>query len=153
MKGNVRIRGMQRNPLKEELGAIRNGDIAAWKYLDFGSGASRMSVRVKSELGGEIIVRADAMDGDVLGTFTVPYRLVYIRRIETSCRRQLSYPIRYFPIFGIFCRITDTTAVRTNVTIAAPMISTGVVQNPRMPFSPVPSRSLNHPDIGIRMIM
>ena len=72
MKGNVRIRGMQHNPLKEELGAIRNGDIAAWKYLDFGSGAGKMSIQVKSELGGEIIVRADAEDGDILGTVTVP---------------------------------------------------------------------------------
>ena len=72
MKGNVRIRGMQHNPLKEELGAIRNGDIAAWKYLDFGSGAGKMSIQVKSELGGEIIVRADAEDGDILGTVAVP---------------------------------------------------------------------------------
>ena len=72
MKGNVRIRGMQHNPLKEELGAIRNGDIAAWKYLDFGSGANKMSIQVKSELGGEIIVRTDTKDGDILGTITIP---------------------------------------------------------------------------------
>jgi len=72
MNGNVRIRGMQQNPLKEELGAIRNGDIAAWKYLDFGSGANKMSIQVKSELGGEIIVRTDTKDGDILGTITIP---------------------------------------------------------------------------------
>ena len=46
--------------------------IAAWKYLDFGSGADKMSIQVKSELGGEIIVRADTKDGDILGTFTIP---------------------------------------------------------------------------------
>lgn len=72
MDGNVRIRRMVQNPLKEELGAIRNGDIAAWKYLDFSAGANKMSIRVKSDLGGEIIVRADAKDGDILGQFTIP---------------------------------------------------------------------------------
>ena len=72
MNGNVRIRLMADNPLKEELGAIRNGDIAVWKYLDFGTGANKMSIRVKSDLGGEIIVRADAKDGEILGRFTIP---------------------------------------------------------------------------------
>jgi hypothetical protein len=72
MDGNIRIRRIADNPLKEELGAIRNGDIAAWKYLDFSAGANKMSIRVKSDLGGEIIVRADAKDGDILGQFTIP---------------------------------------------------------------------------------
>ena len=63
---------MEHNPLKEELGAIRNGDIAAWKYLDFGKGANKMSIRVKAELGGEIIVRSDNKDGTIIGQFTIP---------------------------------------------------------------------------------
>ena len=72
MNGNARIRGMQNNPLKEELGAIRNNDIAVWKYLDFDTGANQMSIEVKSDLGGEIIVRADSPNGNILGTFTIP---------------------------------------------------------------------------------
>ena len=72
MNGNARIRGMQNNPLKEELGAIRNNDIAVWKYLDFDTGANHMSIEVKSDLGGEIIVRADSTNGNILGTFTIP---------------------------------------------------------------------------------
>jgi len=31
-----------------------------------------MSIQVKSELGGEIIVRTDTKDGDILGTITIP---------------------------------------------------------------------------------
>ena len=72
MNGNVRIRGMEHNPLKEELGAIHNGDIAAWKYLDFGKGANKMSIRVKAGLGGEIIVRSDSKDGEIIGTINIP---------------------------------------------------------------------------------
>jgi glycerophosphoryl diester phosphodiesterase len=72
MNGNVRIRRMAQNPLKEELGAIRNGDIAAWKYIDFGTGSNKMSIQVKSQLGGEIIVRTDDKEGDILGQFTIP---------------------------------------------------------------------------------
>ena len=86
MNGNVRIRGMQQNPLKEELGAIRNGDIAAWKYLDFGSGANKMSIQVKSELGGEIIVRTDTKDGDILGTITIPANTDW-KEYETTIKK------------------------------------------------------------------
>ena len=55
--------------MKEELGAIHSGDVASWKYLDFGKGARKVSVRVKSELGGDIVFKAD---DKVLGTLTVP---------------------------------------------------------------------------------
>ena len=72
MNGNVKIRGMEHNPLKEELGDIHNGDIAAWKYLDFGKGANKMSICVKAGLGGEIIVRSDSKDGDIIGTINIP---------------------------------------------------------------------------------
>ena len=72
MNGNVRIRGMEHNPLKEELGDIHNGDIVAWKYLDFGKGTNKMSIRVKAGLGGEIIVRSDSKDGEIIGTINIP---------------------------------------------------------------------------------
>lgn len=72
MKGHARIRRIAGHPFKEELGAIRNNDIAAWKYIDFGKNANKMSIRVKSKLGGELIVRSDSKDGEVIGTFTIP---------------------------------------------------------------------------------
>ena len=63
---------MEGEAFKEELGAIRNGDIAAWKYLDFGAGANQISIQIKSDLGGEIIIRSDSKDGEILGTLTIP---------------------------------------------------------------------------------
>jgi hypothetical protein len=72
MNGNVRIRRAEDDPMREELGAIHNGDVAAWKYIDFRKGARKVSVRIKSDLGGEIILRADSKDGDILGSMTIP---------------------------------------------------------------------------------
>ena len=72
MNGNVRIRRAEEDAMREELGAIHNGDVAAWKYLDFGKGARKVSVRVKSDLGAEIVFRADSQDGEVLGSLNVP---------------------------------------------------------------------------------
>ena len=46
--------------------------MAAWKYLDFGKGARKISVKVKSQLGGEIVFRADSQDGEILGSLTIP---------------------------------------------------------------------------------
>lgn len=42
--GNVRIQACA--PDREELGEIRDGDFAAYKYLDFGSGVSSVTLRV-----------------------------------------------------------------------------------------------------------
>lgn len=72
MNGNVRIRRAEENQMREELGGIHNGDVAAWKYLDFGKGAGKVSIKVKSDLGGEIIIRMDSQDGEVIGTISVP---------------------------------------------------------------------------------
>ena len=69
MKGNIRIRGMEENLMKEELGAIHSGDEAVWKYLDFGKGARKVAVKVKSGLGGKIVFKAD---DKVLGSVSVP---------------------------------------------------------------------------------
>ena len=72
--GNVRIRRTEENKNREELGAIKAGDWAAWKYLDFGKGARKVSVRVKSELGGTIVLHADSLRGSELGRIDVPAR-------------------------------------------------------------------------------
>ena len=83
MKGHARIRQMEGEAFKEELGAIRNGDIAAWKYLDFGAGINQISIQIKSDLGGEIIVRSDSKDGKILGTLTIPANTDW-KEYETS---------------------------------------------------------------------
>ena len=72
MQGNIRIRLMEGHNDHEELGGIHGGDAAVWKYLDFGSGVRRISIRVQSKLGGKILVRADGPDGKLLGTVKVP---------------------------------------------------------------------------------
>ena len=72
MSGNVRIRRTEEDLMREELGAIHSGVVAAWKYLDFGKGARKLSVKVKSELGGEIVFHADSKDGEVLGILDIP---------------------------------------------------------------------------------
>ena len=72
MTGHTRIRRMEGRDDREELGGIHGGDAAVWKYLDFGRGARKVSLRVKSKLGGTILVRADKADGKVLGRIKVP---------------------------------------------------------------------------------
>ena len=70
--GNVRIRLMEGESGREELGGISTGDFAVWKYLDFGGGADKVSVRVRSGKGGRISFRADGEGGKLLGTMDVP---------------------------------------------------------------------------------
>lgn len=72
MSGHVRIRRTEGNEMREELGAIHGGDAAAWKYLDFGKGAKKISLKVKSKLGGTIEVRTGSADGKVLGKIKIP---------------------------------------------------------------------------------
>ena len=71
MKGNVRLRRTEFSPDREELGAIRSGDLAAWKYLDFGRGTKLVTIRLKSQAGGQILLRTDGPDGPVVGTIQV----------------------------------------------------------------------------------
>ena len=71
MQGHVRIRRMDGLEDREELAGIHRGDAAVWKYLDFGSGAKKVYLRVRSKWGGRIILRADAPDGKVLGKVKV----------------------------------------------------------------------------------
>ena len=42
------------------------------EIFGFRLGANKMSIQVKSELGGEIIVRSDTKDGKIIGQFTIP---------------------------------------------------------------------------------
>lgn len=57
---------------REVLAGIRDGDAAAWKYLDFRKGAKKIELKVKPAAGGVIRVRTGAPDGPVLGTVRIP---------------------------------------------------------------------------------
>jgi len=72
MGGNVRIRGMEGTSGSEELGGIRSGDSAVWKYLDFGKGARLFTVHVRSGRGGTIRLLEDGEGGRLLGSIDVP---------------------------------------------------------------------------------
>jgi hypothetical protein len=72
MDGHVRIRRTEGNSEVEELGGIHGGDWAAWKYIDFSKGARKISLKVKSNLGGTIEIRTGSPDGRILGKVTVP---------------------------------------------------------------------------------
>lgn len=73
LKGNVRIRLMEGTDCREELGEIRSGDKAAWKYLDFGNkGLKRFHVRMKSMAGGTVIIRKDTSDGSEIARISIP---------------------------------------------------------------------------------
>jgi len=73
LTGNVRVSTLR--PDREVLGEIRHGDEAAYRYLDFGRGPDRVTVRV---LPGtrpcRIDVSADSRWTGALGTVDVPAR-------------------------------------------------------------------------------
>lgn len=72
LEGHARIRLSEGSTDREELGGILGGDAAAWKYLDFGKGVRSVSMRLKSQTGGTVVIRTDASDGPVIGTVEVP---------------------------------------------------------------------------------
>jgi len=60
LSGNTRIREMENSEVKNEiLAEIRNGDRAAWKYIDCKGGVSKFSVRLKAKYSGSIAVLED----------------------------------------------------------------------------------------------
>ena len=71
LHGNVRIEAIAAD--NEQLGKIRNGDKAAFKYVDFGEGVEHISVHVKpgSSPGG-ISLRIGWPWGQELGRIDVP---------------------------------------------------------------------------------
>lgn len=87
MMGHVRIQRRADQPEREELGGIRSGDIAAWKYLDFGKkGANRFQVRMKSEQAGTLLVRIGGPDGQIVGKLSIPAHTGW-STYETECRK------------------------------------------------------------------
>ena len=71
MKGNTRIQLMEGSQNHEELAGIRDGDMACWRYLDFGRSSRRITLRLHAPLGGMVYVHADEPDGLLLGTVSV----------------------------------------------------------------------------------
>jgi hypothetical protein len=70
LEGYCRIR-----PHKSAAGAIadiKNGDKAAFKYIDFGKGATAFSVSAFAQNGGEILLREGTADGPFIGKLTIP---------------------------------------------------------------------------------
>lgn len=72
MRGHVRIRLMEDRDDREELGAIRQGDAAVWKYIDFGRGAKSVSLRAQAPRGASVSLHLGSPDGTLLGTVQVP---------------------------------------------------------------------------------
>ena len=78
--GNVRIESFsldESNPLNptnnDQLGQIGSGDHAAYKYIDFGDGATTIEMRVASgQKSGKIIFRIDNSWGAPIGTLEIP---------------------------------------------------------------------------------
>ncbi len=78
--GNVRIEydaNDRNNPVSrmnnDRLGQISDGDWAAFKYIDFGKGARKISVRVKSGTApARVDVHLDALDGPCVGHLDMP---------------------------------------------------------------------------------
>jgi beta-xylosidase len=69
LKGNVRI---VLEGDREILDQAREGDEAVWKYLDFGEGYSKVTLKVRSEAGAMVRVRTGSGRGRVIGIVEIP---------------------------------------------------------------------------------
>jgi len=71
LHGNVRIEAFTET--NEQLAEIRDGDKAAYKYIDFGTGVDSILVRIKpGGAGGRISLKAGMPWGDALGHLDIP---------------------------------------------------------------------------------
>ncbi|MDZ7724499.1 MAG: family 43 glycosylhydrolase [candidate division KSB1 bacterium] len=71
LQGNVRIRLFESG--NEELGAIQHDDKAVFKYIDFGSGVSKVHIRVApGHCGGTLQLKADMPWGPMLASVPIP---------------------------------------------------------------------------------
>ena len=71
MHGNVRIQRKYNRGDIEELGCIRNGDNAEWKYIDFGRGAKNVSICLTSKSAGKILLYTDNFKGKPIATIDI----------------------------------------------------------------------------------
>jgi len=69
--GNVRIQKYEAND--EELGEIKNGDKAAYKYIDFGKGAAQVEFSINPmKNGGSVSIHLDQPWGKQIGWINIP---------------------------------------------------------------------------------
>ena len=69
--GNVRIQLFDQN--NEELGEIKPGDNAGYKYINFGNGVEKVEINVKPQKnGGTISIRLNQPWGENIGTIEIP---------------------------------------------------------------------------------
>lgn len=60
LSGHCRIRMMEGCSDNEQISEIRNQDTAVWKYLDFGKGARKITLRMKAPAGCTVKIYADS---------------------------------------------------------------------------------------------
>jgi hypothetical protein len=72
-------------PGNEALRSIWNGDLAAYKYIDFGKGVSTFKIRAHSYNGGLINVRIGGSNGKIIATLNVPPLSERSKFDEFSC--------------------------------------------------------------------
>lgn len=91
LEGYCRIRPHKN--LAGVIGDIKNGDKAAFKYLDFGNGATKFTVTAFAQTGGEIILHEGAVNGKIIGRLKIDppkrsesmeYRKYQVTIIKTS---------------------------------------------------------------------
>ena len=71
--GNARIQAFAND--KEELGEIRDGDVAGYKYIDFGSGIESLSIRVRPGTNpGKVELKLGNSWGPNIATLEIPGR-------------------------------------------------------------------------------
>lgn len=71
LRGHVRIEAIA--PDREALCQIENGDVVAYKYLDFGKGVDRIAVETKaSAIGASIEVALDESFADIVASLEIP---------------------------------------------------------------------------------
>jgi beta-xylosidase len=69
LKGHVRI---VLEGDREILDQAREGDEAVWKYLDFGEGYSKVTLKARSAAGAKVRVRTGSSRGCVVGMVDIP---------------------------------------------------------------------------------
>ena len=70
--GGPHVRLMEGRTDREILSGVVNGSKAAWKYVDFPEGLTRMNVRVRALAGGRIIVMQDQSFNRAVALLDVP---------------------------------------------------------------------------------
>ncbi len=84
LNGYCRIKLVEKG--NESLCSIKNGDWAAYKYLDFGSGVSMFKANVNSYNGGTINIRIGSLTSKIIGSLQID-PLNKIKKYETfSCK-------------------------------------------------------------------